>query len=227
MVSRYHSPGPPAPLVIISGISIVMLCVIIWTLSFTVLDAESREVAQNNATQAVFATRTESAAAFAQWPTPTPAPVCEFFSVWSERAVMRICPDTSCQSRQLVYYGQEVCSYGRAEASSEFPTGQDWHIIDLNYQSAFRDLVYMHHSILVPSRPTPRPSATYTPLPTITRTPAPPSSTPTLTPPMTSTPAPTLAFPTFDPESGGAELSSPPPNLPLPGLTPTSARPSF
>ncbi len=211
-------------MVIVSGIALVMACVIVWTLSFTVFDAQSQQTADATGTGAVQATRTESAAAFAQWPTATPQPICEFFSVWSERAVMRICPDTSCQTRQLVYYGQEVCSYGRAETNDQYPNGGDWHIIDLNYQSAFRDLVYMHHSILQPARPTPRPSATLTPLPTITRTPPPPSTTPTPTPQPSPTDAATLAFPTLPPATDAPASPRP---IPLPGVSPTAARPSF
>ena len=128
----------------------------------------------------------------------TPLPPCQMFRVTAERAVYRSCPsqdNRQCPIVEVVPYDTELCVYSRA------PENPEWYVIELNPGGAYRDIVYMHESVLKPVNPTPTPSLTSTPLPTVSpipsNTPLPtvPAS-PTATPNPQATPSPS---PTFTP----------------------------
>lgn len=170
-LSTYGRSGPPNSLVVMAAISAVLGCIALWVVSLQVLDIDTanatraaQEAQQQNITQTSIATINLG-------PSPTPVPECIDFEVDVDTAIMRTCPDESCQVRQVVYFEQLVCVYSFAETTRDYPFGEEWYVIDLNGAGAFRDLVYMHRSVVRPVNPTPRPSLTYTPLPSITPTP--------------------------------------------------------
>ncbi len=141
-------------------------------------------------------------------PTYTPLPPCQLFAISVERAKLRECPsmdDNQCPFREIVEYGTELCVYTQARENME------WYVVDLNPDGAFRDIVFVHESVVEAANPTPTPSQTMTPLPTI-------SPTPSYTP---GPPGPASSTPGTPPPDGDNN----PPAGPTPTLTP-SATPS-
>lgn len=209
MITTYRRrSGPPPLVVIIAALVTVFICYLLWngTLAWmdTMLDPfGSQTQAAVQATQSVVPTRP----AFLSAPTRTPVPACQTFYIFADRGTIRECPDFACERRDVRVYDQEVCVYGKASNSDDYPTASEWYTIDMNPQGAFRDLAYMHDSVLKPRNPTPRPSATFTALPTVTLTPS-PSRTP--------------IQPTLTPTEG-----QPPTSTPYPTVTPTVLRPNF
>jgi len=209
MITTYRRrSGPPSCIVLPGSILTVFICFLLWNGTLTWLDdvidpfaAQTQSAVM--ATQSAVPTRP----AFLSAPTRTPVPACLTFYVFADQGTIRDCPDFSCERRDVRVYDQEVCVYGRAVPSDDYPTANEWYTIDVNPQGAFRDLAYMHFSVLKPRNPTPRPSQTFTPLPTVTLTPS-PSRTP--------------IQPTFTPTEG-----QPPTETPLPTYTPTVVRPNF
>ena len=57
---------------------------------------------------------------------------------------------------------------GHAGAFTSAADNAEWYVVELNPEGAFRDIVYMHQSVIAAIDPTPTPTRTYTPLPTIT-----------------------------------------------------------
>jgi len=211
MVTTYRRQGPSTPLIIIVAITFVLACFLIYTVGISSVEEIANQPTPTNSPTAT------DIPAFALAPSPTPVPACEIFSINVDTAYMRSCPDLTCDVRERIYLGQEVCAYGRA-VDGDFLNSEEWFIIDLNPRGAFRDIVYMHNSVLRPVNPTPRPSQTFTPLPTITLT-------PTL-PLMTDTPTPLPTIPPFPSNTPDGTLT-PLPNIPLPGVVPTLPRQEF
>ena len=154
--------------------------------------------------------------------TPSPLPPCLEFEVSVERAIYRKAPcsdDELCPRVDSMTFGTEICVYGRANENPE------WFVVELNPGGAFRDIVYMHESVVEATNPTPTPTVTFTPLPTVS--PA-PSDTPTRTPipSPTSPPEPTAAetaLPDSAP-SGGTTIPAAPTVTPAPTGSPTLPR---
>jgi hypothetical protein len=196
-MSHYRS-GPSPWLIIVVGALVVFGGYYVWTGFLSFLEDEGNITAQN--TREAFSTAT--AQAVTQRPTLfmpvtfTPLPPCQMFAVSVERAVYRECPlqdNRQCPVREVVPYGTELCVYARA------PENPEWYVVELNPGGAFRDVVYMHESVIEPVNPTPTPTTTFTPLPTISPTPSQtplptvlPSLTDTLNPATPPTPTPTL-----------------------------------
>jgi hypothetical protein len=198
MVTHYSRPGPSTPLVIVTAIACVLVCVLFWVASLRVLGgALGGAATQTRIVEDVLA----SNPTFDMGPSLTPIPVCEQFSVNVDRTVLRICPDQECEARQLVTYGQELCVYGHALPQEQYPDAVQWFEVDINSSGAFRELVYVHEDVVQAMNPTPTPTRTFTPLPTITQT-------PTLR--QTVTPTPEAAI-----------------NTPVPQETPTIGRVEF
>jgi hypothetical protein len=188
MVTAYGRRGPSTPLVIVITITLVLTCFLIWfgTLNWFQSHGFPGSEQTQTANPDSASTSDPRFPTFDLGPSPTPIPECMDFQVDVSSALMRECPDQSCQIRFTVNYQHRVCVYGKAEASTDYPLGNEWYVVDINANGAFRDLVYMHESVLKPVNPTPRPTQTLTPLPTITLTPTftlPPTQVlPTITP---------------------------------------------
>ncbi|MBN2305939.1 MAG: hypothetical protein JXQ72_15765 [Anaerolineae bacterium] len=177
-MSRRHRTGPSPLLIILVGALLVFGGYYVW-MGFVSFLEDSGDITAPVTRQA-FATST--AAARPQIPTVfnpatfTPLPPCQEFKVSVDRAVYRECPsqdNRECPIVEVVPYGTEFCVYARV------PNNPEWWVIELNPGGAYRDIVYMHESVLEPVNPTLTPSITFTPLPTVT---AAPSDTPTPTP---------------------------------------------
>jgi hypothetical protein len=189
-MSRNRS-GPSPLLVVVIGAFVVFGGYYVWTgfLSFL----EDRGDITVQITREVQATSTAQAAP--QHPTIfvpatfTPLPPCIPFVVNVERAVYRDCPSTDdkqCPRVDSLTYGTEVCVYSRARENPE------WYVVELNPGGAYRDIVFMHESVIEAVNPTPTPTATLPPLPTVTPL---PTDTPPPTRPITPTETPDQATP--------------------------------
>lgn len=213
-MSRKRS-GPSPLLIVIVGAFIVFGGYYVWLgfISFM----ENRGDITANVTREAMSSATAQAASPVRLPTIfipasfTPLPPCMWFAVDVDRAVYRECPsqdDDECPIREVVTFGTELCVYSRV------PGLEEWYVVDLNPEGAYRDTVYIHESVVEAVNPTPTITITYTPLPTIT-------PTPSFTPPSV-TATPTMPSPTPSPEpSGTPNPSSTPQPTPTPTPQPT------
>lgn len=203
MITTYGRSGPPITLIIVMGIALVGGCFLLW---FAGLRFAEQQASQAAASQTADEQQVRAVTeAFRLPPSPTPTPECQWFRVIADRAGTRLCPDYTCQMKNVVFYDQQMCVLGVAEDDIRYPQATEWYVVDINASGAFRDLVYMHNSVLDPLNPTPTPTRTFTPLPTITLT------------------------PTFTPEPPKVVTATPLPDTTLlpPTITPTPERPSF
>lgn len=203
----YRQSGPSPLVIIIFGALLVFGGYYVWTGFLRFLEDRGDITAQ--------VTREAQSTVIAQSVTPrptifvpatfTPLPPCQMFMVYYvDRAAYRDCPSEDnqrCPPVDVLVYGTEVCVYARA------PENPEWYVIDLNPEGAYREIVFIHESVLKAMNPTPVPSMTFTPLPTVsplpsnTPTPSPvPSPTQTVDPASTPLPTPTPALPTPPPE---------------------------
>jgi hypothetical protein len=161
------------------------------------ITADSRRNRQSTATalaQPTFDLGSASGGVGAVRATYTPLPPCQMFEVIVDRAVYRDCPamdNVQCPQRGTLNYGAEVCVYARS------PENPEWYVIDFNPDGSYREIVFMHESVIEAANPTPTPTKTVTPGPTITPLPSTtplPTFTPTDTPnaEMSPTATPTL-----------------------------------
>jgi len=130
-------------------------------------------------------------------PTSTPKRACIDFKVTVVRARARDCAKDSCETVRMPVYGDTICVYGPSA------TDPDWYEVNLQPEDVMPLIAYMHKSVIAPVHPTPRPTQTFTALPTVT-------DMPTVRPTITSTPLPTDT----------PNLATPPTRTPIPTLTP-------
>lgn len=194
---------PNGCVILPTAVALVLACYLIWLGGLDWLEnagnpsvAATRQAENAEATQTAIAPPTLRSLLLG--PTRTAVPECQMFFVDAERGYIRECPALSCEPREIVTYQRELCVYGEALQNEEYPDADEWYTVDLNPEGAFRDIAYMHRSLLSPLNPTPRPTRTFTPLPTITQTPSltPPPTLPSPTPRYSSTPS---ATPTITP----------------------------
>lgn len=105
-------------------------------------------------------------------PTGTPTPECQTFVVNVPSAIIRDQPSTAGRLLESIPEGTEVCVIQREGAT-------DWYLIDRNTITTRIEVGYMRDDLIEPLNPTPTPSNT---------APPPPSITPTFTPSATLTP---------------------------------------
>lgn len=207
-----NRPGPSPLLIVIIGALVVFGGYFVWTGFLSFLEDRGDITAQ--VTREAFSTATARAIKPKASPffpaTFTPLPPCQTFRVSVERAVYRSCPSTDdkqCPRIDSLEFDTEVCVYQRV------PDAPEWYVVELNPGGAYRDIVYMHESVLKAANPTPPPSDTPQPLPTV-------SPLPTTTPAPTTPAAPDSAL---TPSSG--ETPSPAPPDATPTLTPSPTLP--
>jgi len=212
-MSHYRSSGPSPLLIILIGALIVFGGYYVWTGMLRFFEDQGDITAQVTRQALSSATAPGAAGGLGALPTArsfatyTPLPPCQWFEVTVERARYRECPSEDsdlCPSRDSLTAGTRVCVYERSKDNAE------WYVVELNPEGAFRDMVYMHQSVIKAIDPTPTPTRTYTPLSTITLTPSDTpgpvrTPTPSLTPSPTDTPDP----------------ATPPSATPSPTLLPT------
>lgn len=194
-----HSSGPSPLLIVVIGALLVFGGYYVWIGFLQFLEDQGDITA--DVTREARITATAQSRQPVSLPTIyvpatlTPLPPCQNFYVSVERAVYRECPaqdDRECPVRDIILEGTELCIYDRV------PNNQEWYVVELNPGGTYRDLVYIHQSVVRASDPTLTPTITFTPLPTITAIPTEtvlpsptPSRTPTLDPAVSPTPSPT------------------------------------
>lgn len=208
-MSGYRRSGPSPLLIIVVGALVVFGGYYVWSGFLSFLEDQGDLTAQ--VTREAMSTATAGSVfqppAFPtsyQLATFTPLPPCITFVVNVERAVYRECPaqdNTECPVIDVVPEGTEFCVYARVSSNPE------WFVIDLNPGGAYRDIVYMHESVIEALNPTPTPTATFTPAPTITQL---PSSTPTPTLPPSPSHTPDPAQPSLTPMPEPSNTPTPP-----------------
>lgn len=202
MYSQRNS-GAPTWFVMLIGIALVFGGYYLWTglQSYMESGGLSAADATRQAALDMTATQDRRLALEASLPTPrptaTPRPECQDFEVVVESAIMRAAPSTSAAFIDNIAGGTIVCVIA-PEADGV------WYLIDQEPITRRIEAAYMREDVIRPVNPTPTPSDTPIPPPTITQTytqtPLPsatldpnitPSSTPSRTPPPTITPTPT------------------------------------
>ncbi len=100
-------------------------------------------------------------------PTPTPIPPCQDFTIRAPMANLRAAPNIDAEALDRLPEGTEICVIQPAAP------GEEWHLIDRNPNTRRVEPGYMHISVLRALRPTPRPTASATPITLATITPQP------------------------------------------------------
>lgn len=196
MSYSYPNNSSPSPLLIgLIGLALVFGGYLLWTGFLDWLDEGSANVRSEEATVAARSTSTSDAfrnqPTLVLYPTSTPIPACEYFTVRGPQAAfVRECPDTSCSDIGYVEANETVCVIGRAR-SDEFPNADEWFEILLEPDAFLPEVSYMNEITLRAVNPTATVTPTFEPLPTITplppRTEAPLADTPA--PDVTSSPS--------------------------------------
>lgn len=170
---RYQKQGPSPLLVILIAAAIVFggyflyIGAVNWYENDAIGNRTATSEGELTQTSESIANATQ---AFMPFPTNTKVPNCQIYFVDVSSAFVRECPSLTCRGKANKPQQSDVCVIGRPDPA-EFPiyqTVNEWWVIDLNEGYLYPDLGYMHESVLAPRNPTPRPSQTFTPLPTIT-----------------------------------------------------------
>ena len=147
--------GPPPLLIVVIGALVVFGGYYVWTGFLQFLEEGGNITAP--ATRQALSTATAQVGPMIR-PTVfmpatfTPLPPCQMFRVTAERAVYRDCPsqdNQQCPIVEVVPYDTELCVYSRS------PDNPEWYVIELNPGGAYRDIVFMHESVIKPVNPTP------------------------------------------------------------------------
>lgn len=188
--------GLPAWLIFLVGIALVFGAYYVWLGVQSFLRSGGRGIIESTRSASIVSTAT---AAFIETgiptvrPTTTPFPPCEPFTVIVPNARVRGAAGESGAVLTSFFQGDPVCVVGRAAPDSE------WFIIDWKPETRRVDIAYMHESVIASNNPTPTPTNTQRPLPSVTPVPTlTPSQTPTVgptetrDPSITETPTPTV-----------------------------------
>jgi hypothetical protein len=154
---------------------------------------EATRLAETAARQITFDTPTSSGS-MSILPTWTPQIECADFRVSVPNAIVREQPNSSGTIITGYEQGTIVCVVRR-----EPPDGE-WYLIDLDPETRRLNEAYMNEEVVEPVNPTPTPSRTFTPLPTVTLA-------PTLEGVPTNTPNPDFR-PTIPLASGNSTANS-------------------
>jgi len=203
--SSYRRGGPPSWLIFLLGIAVVFGLFYLWTGIQNFIASgglpifEATEQAVEVATETAVQVQTQqTVSTIPPRPTATPFPECIDFVVNVPSAVVREGPTTGSLALDSITEGEVVCVISRAE------TNPEWYLIDENPATRRIEPAYMFEDIIQALNPTPTPTNTFTPAPTVTPV---PTATPTLSP----TPAPTR---TPNPDATNTYT-------PTPSITPT------
>jgi hypothetical protein len=214
--ARRGGGGPPAWLIFIIAIALVFGIYYLIRGAQTFVRTggvgadEATRQAETAEGQIVFSTPTTSGS-MSILPTWTPQIECTDFRVSVPNAIVRDQPNPSGTIITGYDQGTIVCVVRR-----EPPDGE-WYLIDLDPETRRLNEAYMNQEVIEPVNPSPTPSRTVTPLPTVTLA-------PTQAGASTDTPEPDFR-PTL-PSSGGAgssagaTLNTLAPNLPTVTMTP-------
>ncbi len=177
----YENRGLPTWLVFLVSVALVLGLYYLWVGLQTYLgtggqgvEGATQQAIIISTTQAVQQS-TEAVPTRTLFPTFTPVPPCQDWTVEVASAIVRRAPNTNAAIVETFTEGNLVCVI-------EPVTGTEWHLIDTNPATRRIEEGYMHDDIIEPLQPTLTPSITPTPLPTVTRvsTATPVNSAPTL-----------------------------------------------
>lgn len=207
MYSSRYRQGPPATMIVLAAVVMVFGGYLLWTGFMNWVDEGSQGARLVQQTRVSGASATAEAfynrPTLALFPSITPIPACEYFTVRGpDAAFVRECPSSECKDVSFVNPDVSVCVVGRGD-DPQYNRASEWLKVILEPDSVLPDIYYMHQSVLRAVNPTPTRTPTFEPLPTITRTPR-PTSTPSIEPP------------TVDPDA-----ASPTPVI-TPSITPTA-----
>lgn len=195
--------GPSSVTIILMAMAMVFGGYFLWTGFMTWVDEGSEESRIAQRTQVSEASATAysifNRPTLAVFPSITPIPACEFFVVKGpQSAFVRECPSSNCKEVGYVDANVSVCVIGRGD-DAQYNRPQEWFKVLLRPDDILPEITYMHQSVLRSLNPTATPTATFEPLPTVTRTPTPtefptiPTDTPDpRTPSLTPSPRPTV-----------------------------------
>ncbi len=174
--------GPPAWLIFLLGVAFVMGAFYLWQGVNDFIQTEGRGILESRTLQAEVSTATAIQITLRAGdvrvtglPTGTPIPECMDFIVIVERANIREEPQVQGQFIQTVDEGNTLCALS---------ISGDWYLLDLNPNTRRIETGYIREDLVEAINPTPTPSNTFTPAPTVT-------NLPTNTPSITPTPRPT------------------------------------
>jgi len=203
--TSHRRGGPPSWLIFLLGIAVVFGLFYLWTGIQNFIASgglpvfEATEQAEEVATATAVQVQTAQViSTVPPRPTATPFPECIDFVVNVPSAVVRERPTIGSLALDARSEGEVVC------VISPVAENPEWYLIDENPATRRIEPAYMSEIVIQALNPTPTPTNTFTPAPTVT--PA-PSATPTLSP----TPAPTR---TPDPDATNTFT-------PTPSTTPT------
>ncbi len=191
-----RNSGPPAWLIFLVAIALVFGGYYLWLGAQNFLRTGGQGVLEATEQANTFATATAFVlpATFAPAPrvSPTPVPTCIDFVVIVPNARVREEPRETAPIIASFFENETVCVLGKPAPESE------WYMVDSKPQTRRLDIAYMHESVIEAVNPTPTPSHTPTPLPSVTPTESPtrtdtpiPVPTETRDPRVTNTPSPT------------------------------------
>lgn len=178
--NRDESPGPL--LIALVAVTLVFGSYLLWTGFTAWLDEGAAATRARDATEQSQITATfetfQDQPTLVIFPTNTPIPACEYFTVKGPQAAfVRECPSTSCDDVSFVEANEVVCVVGLGQ-TEEYPNASDWYAVILEPDDFMPDVYYMAALTLRSNNPTPQPTDTLPPLPTIT--PLPPTPSPEL-----------------------------------------------
>lgn len=179
--ARRGRDGVPAWLVFLIGVAVVFGLYYVWLGVRSFLQSGGRGVIESTRNAETIATATAESLEIGiptLRPTATEIPPCESFTVIVPNARVRQEPSETSPIIGSFFENDVICVIGRPSPESE------WYTVDMQPGTRRLDVAYMHESVIAPLNPTPTPSQTVTPLPTVT-------AVPTLTPTQTYTPHPT------------------------------------
>ena len=167
MYPRSSESGTPVWLIVAIGVILVIGVYFVWSGLSRFFTANGNINAQVTA-QAANATQTEAQMAIdlatpIPIPTKTPMRPCQDFRVYPPVAIVHDCAKLSCATRQaMLTQGTLVCVWGTA------PESTSWYQINMRPTGMFPDIAYMSRDVLYALNPTPYPTRTFTPLPSVT-----------------------------------------------------------
>lgn len=185
--NRGDSPGPV--LITLIAVALVFGSYLLWTGFTAWLDEGAAETRAREATEQSQITATfetfQELPTLVLFPTNTPIPPCEYFTVRGPQAAfVRECPSTTCDDVSFVEANEVVCVVGIGR-TEDYPNVTDWYAVLLEPDDFLPEVYYMAALTLRSNNPTPRPTNTLPPLPTVT--PIPPTTIPA---PVSPTPTP-------------------------------------
>jgi hypothetical protein len=193
--------GPPGWFVFLLGVALIFGAYYLWNnlQAYMRIGGLSINQATSVSQQHASATAVRQVTVIAELPTRRPTatskPSCQDFGVSTKTAIMRQAPSTNSSTIDSLSEGEVVCVLQTIAGDDAFT----WYLIDRDPITQLIETGYMRGDVIRPLNPTPTPSNTALPAPSITPT---FTDTPSITPNQaTARPVPQQVLPsTITPE---------------------------